>query len=173
MVSAIDPTKPADNVPAVKAHLRANLRAAKLEIESLQATKLQNGQAINMAGQQLTRPQLKDYRETIARPAVIAGTVTLDLRLGNVFEVTMTGNVMSLVFANTPATGLAASCTLFLKKDGRGGRKLSWPASIYWSRGERPPTSLGANAVDIFAFMTTNGGATWYGLCGGWDFRGQ
>jgi hypothetical protein len=35
--SAIDPTKPAQDVPASKADLRANLAAAKAEIESLQA----------------------------------------------------------------------------------------------------------------------------------------
>lgn len=36
MSSNIDPTKPADNVKADKADLRANLRAAKEEIEALQ-----------------------------------------------------------------------------------------------------------------------------------------
>jgi hypothetical protein len=36
MVSAIDPTKPADGVPASKADLRASLQAAKTEIEALQ-----------------------------------------------------------------------------------------------------------------------------------------
>lgn len=37
MVSAIDPTKPVHGVPALKADLRANLQAAKNEIEALQA----------------------------------------------------------------------------------------------------------------------------------------
>lgn len=37
MVSAIDPTKPVDGILAVKADLRANLAAAKAEIEALQA----------------------------------------------------------------------------------------------------------------------------------------
>jgi hypothetical protein len=36
MVSAIDPTKPLDGVPAVKSDLRNNLQAAKTEIEALQ-----------------------------------------------------------------------------------------------------------------------------------------
>lgn len=38
MVSAIDPTKPIDGVPANKADLRANLLTAKNEIEALQAS---------------------------------------------------------------------------------------------------------------------------------------
>jgi Pectate lyase superfamily protein len=36
MVSAIDPSKPVDGVPAIKSDLRANLLAAKTEIEALQ-----------------------------------------------------------------------------------------------------------------------------------------
>lgn len=39
MSSAIDPTKPADGVAAVKADLRNNLQAAKAEIEALQVEK--------------------------------------------------------------------------------------------------------------------------------------
>lgn len=38
MASNIDPTKPVDGVPAEKADLRANLTAAKAEIEALQST---------------------------------------------------------------------------------------------------------------------------------------
>ena len=40
MASAIDPSRPADGVPAVKADLRANLLAAKNEIEALQRNML-------------------------------------------------------------------------------------------------------------------------------------
>ena len=39
MASQIDPSKPADGVPAVKADLRGNLQTAKSEIEALQAEK--------------------------------------------------------------------------------------------------------------------------------------
>jgi hypothetical protein len=39
MASAIDPTKPVDGVPAIKADLRQNLEAAKSEIEALQGSK--------------------------------------------------------------------------------------------------------------------------------------
>lgn len=39
MASAIDPTKPVDGLPAVKADLRQNLQATKSEIEALQAGK--------------------------------------------------------------------------------------------------------------------------------------
>ena len=44
MASAIDATKPADNVPADKADLRANLATAKNEITALQTKTSQAGQ---------------------------------------------------------------------------------------------------------------------------------
>jgi hypothetical protein len=40
VTSAIDPTKPADGVPASKADLRSNLQSAKDEIEALQSGRL-------------------------------------------------------------------------------------------------------------------------------------
>jgi hypothetical protein len=43
VTSAIDPTKPVDGVPAVKADLRANLQSAKDEIEALQGGKADLG----------------------------------------------------------------------------------------------------------------------------------
>jgi hypothetical protein len=43
VTSAIDPTKPVDGAPAVKADLRANLQSAKDEIEALQTGKTDFG----------------------------------------------------------------------------------------------------------------------------------
>ena len=42
MPSAIDPTRPPDNIPASKADLRANLAAAKAEIEALQSANIKS-----------------------------------------------------------------------------------------------------------------------------------
>src|SRR5687767_8259040 len=43
VTSAIDPTKPVDGAPAIKADLRSNLQAAKDEIEALQSGKTDLG----------------------------------------------------------------------------------------------------------------------------------
>jgi hypothetical protein len=43
IASAIDPTKPIDGVPAIKAELRSNLQTAKDEIEALQSGKADLG----------------------------------------------------------------------------------------------------------------------------------
>jgi hypothetical protein len=171
MVSAIDPTKPADGVPAVKAELRANLLAAKLEIETLQATKIGHGELIDMQHQPLIRPELRAYSETSRTPKIMGEALTLDLQTGNVFEVTMTENVLSLVLANPPGGGIAGSCVLIVKQDANGGRTLAWPGSIRWPGGVQPSITAAKNAIDLFAFVTRDGGVTWYGFVGGQDFR--
>jgi hypothetical protein len=129
-----------------------------------------DGIAINLQDQQLARPELKDFSETSTTPAVSAGALTLDLETGNVFEVTLSANVTTLTFANPPAAGRAGSCTLILKQDAIGGRTLAWPSSVRWPSGAPLAISAAGNAVDIFAFVTRNGGATWYGFLGGRDF---
>ncbi len=126
--------------------------------------------SIDLQDQQLTRPELKDFSETSTTPTVSAGTLTLDLETGNVFEVTVTENVTTLTFANPPASGRAGSCTLILRQDATGGRTLVWPGSVRWPAGDPPAISAAANAADVFAFVTRDGGATWYGFLGGKDF---
>jgi hypothetical protein len=129
-----------------------------------------DGISINMQDQPLIRPVLKDFSETSTTPAVSAGVLTLDLETANVFEVTLTQNVTTLTLANPPAAGRAGSCTLILKQDATGGRTLAWPGSVLWPGGTAPVMTGTANAADIIALATRDGGATWYGFPGGKDF---
>jgi hypothetical protein len=125
---------------------------------------------IDMQDQLLTRPELRDYSETSSTPAVSAGTLTLDLETANVFEAVLTEDVTSLVLANPPVAGRAGSCTLIVKQDATGGRTLAWPASVLWSGGAQPVISIAADASDIVALITRDGGARWYGFLAGKDF---
>ena len=202
MASAIDSTKPADGVPAVKSDLRANLQAAKAEIETLQAAKAEvahshglgeitdagalagkdlvgpgdlasgalDGTPIDMQDQLLTRPQLKSFSETSPTPEVSGGGLTLDLAAGNVFEVTLSGDVTSLALANPPPAGQAGALTLIVRQDGTGGRTLAWPAAVRWAGGQAPAVSAAAQAIDIYTLITRDGGATWYGFVAGQGF---
>ena len=74
------------------------------------------------------------------------------------------------VLANPPAATKAGSATLILKQDATGGRDVTWPASVRWAGGEPPAISTPAGAVDICAFVTREGGATWCGFLGGKAF---
>jgi hypothetical protein len=129
-----------------------------------------DGKAINMQGALLRGAELIDYAETSATPVISAGVLTLDLETGSVFEVVLTANVTSLVFANPPTVGRAGSATLILRQDATGGRTVAWPSSILWSGGTAPVVTSGANAVDLYGFITRNGGTTWYGFPAGKGF---
>lgn len=70
MVSAINATLPADNVPANKSDLRANLLAAKQEIEALQARQVPAGGG---SGQVLKKTAVTDFAFAWANDETSAG----------------------------------------------------------------------------------------------------
>jgi len=171
MVSAIDPTKPRDGVPASKADLRASLGAAKAEIEELQLRKIENGMPFDMDGSRLTGPVLNRYTEVIARATIDGGQLVIDLAWGNIFEIRLTQDVVSLLLLNPPPVNQACSAVLIVAQDENGGRSFAWPESVMWSGGLAPSVSTAPNAQDIYAVVTTNGGASWFGFVGGQAFR--
>jgi hypothetical protein len=148
----------------------AAVTQSKIAADAVGADQLQDGIPISMQGALLSGAELIDYAETSPAPAVSAGSLTLDLNTGSVFEVVLTQNVTSLILANPPATGRAGSATLILKQDATGGRTLAWPSSVLWAGGTPPLVTPAPDAVDIYAFVTRNGGATWFGFPGGQDF---
>jgi hypothetical protein len=168
--AAVDSGKIAAGAVSTAALADGAVTQAKIAADAVGASQLQDGIPIDMQDQPLTRPQLKDFSETSTTPAVSSGSLTLDLETGNVFEVTLTADVTSLVLANPPPAGLAGSCTLILKQDGVGGRTLAWPGSVRWAEGTPPVVTPAASAIDIYAFVTRDGGATWFGFPGGKDF---
>lgn len=124
---------------------------------------------LNFADQLATRPILKDYGEEVATNATATGAVTLDLTLGNVSDVTLTGNT-TFTFSNPTASGDACSFTLILRQDGTGSRSVTWPASVDWPAGTAPTLSTTASAVDILTFVTVDGGTRWFGMLAGAAF---
>ena len=126
------------------------------------------GGAVSLEDNEVTRPKLKDYSVT----TVIANTgttYTIDLESGNVFNLTLTGNC-TYTFSNPPASGSAGAFTLIQNQDGTGSRTVTWPASVEWAGGSAPTITSTASSTDVFNFITTDGGTTWYGFTGGQDF---
>lgn len=96
------------------------------------------------------------------------GAITLDLANGNIFRLTLKGDV---TFSFTGSTNnLGCSFTLYIKQDGTGSRAVTWPTSVAWAGGVAPTLSTGANAMDIVVFETITGGTTWFGALVGTNF---
>ena len=134
--------------------------------KTLGATTL-SGQ-LSAADQTIERPVIKDYGETLTTTASSGSTETLDLTNGNVFDVTLSENC-TFTFSNPPSSGTAGSFTLILRQDGTGSRTATWPASVDWPAATAPTLSSGASDVDVFTFLTVDGGTTWLGFTAGLD----
>ena len=121
---------------------------------------------INFADFEIKRPLLVDYAFVSTSPSSSAGTLTLDLVLGNYFDVTLTENVTTLNFNNPAATGKVSTLFFIAKQDSGGGNVITWPASVKWETdtGDSPAQTTSGNAVDIYYFFTLDAGTTWYGV---------
>lgn len=91
-----------------------------------------------------------------------AGAATINLRDGNVFEHDLTENV-TYTFSNPAASG-RASCFILKVIQGATARTITWPSSVDWAGATAPTLTTTDNGVDVFAFITIDGGTTYYGF---------
>ena len=101
------------------------------------------------------------YNETFA---TLSGTTpAVNCETGNVFALTTSGNT-TFTFTNPPATGTAYGFTL--KVTAGGTHTLTWPASVDWAGGTAPDAPA-SGEVNVYAFITHDGGTNWYGFLSG------
>lgn len=105
--------------------------------------------------------------EGLSTNATATGDVTLNLNDGNIFSLTLSGDVALSVSGATDKKG--CSFTLYIKQGG-GNNKVTWPAGTKWSGGA-PTISTTADAVDIFVMESLDGGQSWYASLVGTDFK--
>lgn len=100
--------------------------------------------------------------DVISTVAASGATETIDLADGNVHDITLDDDC-TFTFTAVDATR-ARSFTLFLRQDGTGGWEATWPGTVVWAGGVAPTLSTDPDAVDVFAFVTLDGGTVWYGF---------
>lgn len=109
---------------------------------------------------------LSSYNESYSTVSSSSGSLTIDLSLGNVFELTLTEAITSSTFSNAPSSGIAYAFTLKVIQDSTD-RAITWPASVDWPAATAPTLTSGSASVDVFTFYTSDGGTTWYGFTAG------
>lgn len=114
----------------------------------------------------LNTPVFVDYEERFTSPAISAGTLTLNLANGNVFNVALNAAVTTLTISNPPASNNAGSFVLVFTADGTP-RAVTWGASILWPAGTAPTLTSTNGKKDVFGFISLNSGTNWYGFIGG------
>ena len=124
--------------------------------------------AIAVADNEVSRPRLTDYAETVnAIGSIGGGTQDIDLTLGNVVSGTVDTSTTTFTFSNPPATGKSGSFTLLLTNG--GSQTVNWPAAVDWAGGTAP--TLTAAGVDVLTFTTVDAGTIWYGFAAGLDMQ--
>lgn len=94
-----------------------------------------------------------------------AGTYTVDLTKGVIFNLTLAGNT-TFVF---PPVEEGAQFTLNLKQDATGNRSVSWPFLVRWGNDVPPALSSLGLRTDTVSFISD--GNVWMGYEGGKKFN--
>jgi len=123
---------------------------------------------VAFADQVASRPEMKDYAETVnAIGGTGGGTQDFDIALGNVHTATVDTSTNTFTFSNPSATGKSCSFTLILTNG--GSQTVNWPAAVDWAGGTAP--TLTTSGIDILTFMTIDAGTIWYGFLAGADMK--
>jgi len=101
------------------------------------------------------------YNETYA--ALSGTSPAVNCHNGNVFALSTTGNT-TFTFTNPPASGAAYGFTL--KLTAGGTHTITWPTSVDWAGGTAPDAPA-SGETNVLAFITYDGGVTWYGFQAG------
>ena len=91
-----------------------------------------------------------------------SNAATVNLRDGNVFTHTLSENV-TYTFSNPAASGRASAFIFKVTQDSTA-RTITWPTSVDWAAATAPTITSTSGGVDVFAFLTVDGGTTYYGF---------
>jgi len=95
--------------------------------------------------------------------ALSGTTPSISCVVGDAFTLTTSGNT-TFTFASAPTSGLSFAFTL--KITAGGTHTLTWPGTVDWAGGSAPDAPA-SGEVDMYVFMTTDGGTNWYGFLAG------
>jgi len=94
-----------------------------------------------------------------------SNAATLNLRDGDNFTHTLSENV-TYTFSNPAASGKVSAFSLKVIQDS-SARTITWPASVDWAAATAPTITATSGGVDVFVFVTYDGGTTYYGFTAG------
>jgi hypothetical protein len=115
----------------------------------------------------IEKGSLKSFKEYLTSPSISSGTLTIDLSAGSVFGVSHTESITTITISNPVSSnaGSVQAFTLFLTYTA-AAYTISW-GTIKWPNNTPPTLSTGVGAIDVFTFVTTNGGSNWFGFVAG------
>lgn len=125
---------------------------------------------VNLDSNTLYKPTLQYYNEPTSSPSISGNTLSLDLSLAQVFNVSLNAGISAFIVTNVPQTASRAiGFSLFLTADGTA-RGISWGSAVKWPSAIPPTLTTTNNKTDILSFTTLNGGTSWFGSVAGQNY---
>jgi len=123
-------------------------------------TALQNFNAI-----EVTKTQ--EIFQTINQ--TVSGALSINLDNGNVIFLNHGANITSITLSNIPSSK-AFGFSILRKNTTGASLTISWGSAFKWSGGSAPALTNSLNAIDLFTFITFDGGTTIYSVISGINF---
>ena len=102
--------------------------------------------------------------------SISSNAVALDLQASTNFIVDLNGvsSALTLTFSNDPP-----DAGIFTVKviQGSSAKTITWQGDVDWPGGTAPTLSSSNDAVDVFVFLTVDGGSNFYGFTAGLDVK--
>ena len=132
---------------------------------------------VNLQDNTLSRIELLDYCERYVDLGDFTSKLSqipIDLSTGQVFRTKITTACTGLNVTNTPdnANANTVGFTLLFVGDGTA-RSMTWnigSTAIGWAGGIAPTYTSTLNKIDVYSFLTRDGGSNWLGFVGGQNF---
>ena len=132
---------------------------------------------VNLQDKTISRVEFLDYFERYVDLGDFTTTSTqipIDLSTAQVFRTKLTVTCTGLNVTNTPDNGNANAVGFSLLFVGDGtARTMTWnigSTAASWAGGVAPTYTSTANKIDVFSFLSRDGGSTWLGFVGGQNF---
>jgi hypothetical protein len=132
---------------------------------------------VNLQDKTLSRIELLDYCERFVDLGDFANKgaqIPIDLSTGQVFRTKLTLACTGLSVTNTPDNGNANAVGFSLLFVGDGtARTMTWnigSTAASWAGGIAPTYTSTLNKIDVYSFLSRDGGSTWLGFVGGQNF---
>jgi hypothetical protein len=108
----------------------------------------------------------KNYKEVYSNAIISSNILTLNLNNGNIFNILLNANILTITISNIPSSTHNISFTIIFTADGTA-RAVNWPNTVIWPSGNAPSITSTAGKIDVFSFTSNDGGSTWIGFVGG------
>lgn len=131
------------------------------------STIIDNSRNIINAGE-LSGATFVNYSEKLNILGNTGSSKNINIADGNFATATLNQNT-TFTFTS-PASSKVYAFSLFLTNGSGGPYSISWPASVKWPNNTIPIRTTAAGKSDIWVFLTKDGGTTWYGYIGIYNF---